>query len=284
MKNGSLFPDICEKSIVTKKHKKINPFSIISKRFLEEYYIPKYEEFFNIPAKVDWGKDIKLLNNTVKHYKDVTIFNCETLYELMTKVCDIFFTDNSSYVLKNAWSIQSFIYLFQSLLLKLKQKNENCLTPLIDGYKLAYFNHYEEKIESIDESIFSQIYIYIKPLYEKYGKPLNFTLKRFTELYFLVGFDHLGKKKYTVEFFITSMMKKLFDNWLYSKRSLIFYPKDDMVIYKDRVGKEILLNNMEDCLLLHIKNKKEIECKEADRFIHYTYLLEKYNLKDRFNK
>ena len=231
---GSLFPDV-SKNPAVKKEKKINTSSIISKQFLEEYYVPKYQELFGVPAKVNWGKDIKLLNNTIKNYSDITVFNCGSYLELLSKICDIFFTINTAYVLKNAWNIQAFSYLFQSLILQLKHRNDNCIIPIIDGYKVAYLNHYEEKFDSlIDESVFSQIYIYINTMYKTHEKHLKYSLKRFSELFFLVGFDYMGKRKYSISFFISDVSKSLFSKFLSDENNnLSLYPKDVGHIDKD---------------------------------------------------
>ena len=239
-----LFPELDN----TKKIKKVRKFKNqdieICTRFMDEYYIPKYTEYFGIPPRINWGKDLKLLKIIIKDYKDISIFSCETYYELFTKVCELFFVDNSNYVLKNSWNIQAYYYMFQSLVLKIKHNEDNCITPIIEGYKIAYWNYYNEKYDKVilNQDIFSQIYIYIKSLKEKYGK--DFTFKRFSELFFLVGFNYMGKRDYNINFFISNLAKNLFDTWI-TESNLLFYPKNDGIVDQKRFDEALQLEKLE---------------------------------------
>src|SRR3990170_3255721 len=88
-------------------------YTNVSKEFIE-YYRTRYHEIFEIPAKVEWGKDIKLLNSLQKTYNDLSIYNCG------------------------------------KLALLLKNSDKEVIDPIIDGYKLAHFNHTGNKlIESL---------------------------------------------------------------------------------------------------------------------------------------
>lgn len=224
----SLFPDEVEVKIKVKKATKpktIDVNSAISKQFLEEYYVVKYNEVFSIAPRIIWGKDIRLINSLIKEYKDVKQFSCETPGELLIKVCDLFFNSSSDYLLKNAWNIQAFYYVFQTLVLKFSNKGK-CIDPVIDGYKVAYFNHYDNKFDgAINDDMFMQVYVYLNSLQNK-----KCTLKKIAELFFSVCFDYMGSKKYNTSFFITNTAKELFQNWLTSDNNNLFF-------YSFEVGK-----------------------------------------------
>ena len=182
-KKTDLFQDTPIDIKVAKKDSK----SAISKEFLN-YYGRRYTELFGVPGKVEWGKDIKLINKLLKTYEDVSIFSCESKLEFLIKVCEKYFISRDNLALKNCWSIGIFYYNFPKIVLLLKHGEESNISPIMEGFKLAYLNDTGIKYVGIfterDEEIFMQLYLFLKPI-----RLESYTLKRFSELYFLVLFD-----------------------------------------------------------------------------------------------
>jgi len=233
-KTTNLFEDI----VISEKvslNKKINPNSLISKEFLE-YYAERYETLFGIPAKIEFGKDIKLINKLLKTYEDISIFGCEHKLEFLQKACEKYFVSRDNLALKNCWSIGIFYYNFSKIMLVLKHGEASNISPIMEGFKLAYLNDAGIKYTGIfteqDEEIFMQLYLFLKPLWDK-----RLLLKRFVELYFLVLFDSLGGKKYDLGFLVSKFAQDKFLNWLSEegKEILMFYPRDVSDIDKEKL-------------------------------------------------
>src|SRR4030066_1566232 len=190
-KKTDLFEEI---PLDIKLSKKGNSNSAISKEFIN-YYRKRYEELFGIPITINWAKDVNLINKLLKTYEDVSIFGCESKLEFLIKVCEKYFISRDNLALQNCWNIGIFYYNFSKIVLLLKHGEESSLSPITEGFKLAYLNNSGAKYIGIfterDEEIFTQIYLFLKPLWDK-----RFPLKRFAEIYFLVLFDCLGGKKY----------------------------------------------------------------------------------------
>ena len=122
-KTTNLFEDI----VISEKiplNKKVNPNSAISKEFLE-YYAERYETLFGVPAKIEWGKDIKLINKLLKTYEDISIFGCEHKLEFLQKACEKYFMSRDNLALKNCWSTGIFYYNFPKIVLLLKHGEES---------------------------------------------------------------------------------------------------------------------------------------------------------------
>lgn len=223
----NLFDDVPSGIVI--KEKKSTKEGIIAKKFLEEYYIPRYEELFGIPPIISWGKDLKLIVRIIKTYKDISIFGVETYHDLLIKVCEKYFISKDILALKNVWNIGIFYHNFSKIALLLKYTNEEVIDDIISGYKLAYLNYtgntYENSLITFDE-VFSQIYLFLKPLWIQYGN--DFSLLRFSEIYFLILFDHLGNKEYNINFFYSKYAQDFFTKWLTieGKEILIFFPKE----------------------------------------------------------
>lgn len=236
-KTTNLFEDI----VISEKvslNKKINPNSLISKEFLE-YYVDRYNALFGVPAKIEWGKDIKLINKLLKTYENVSIFGCESKLEFLQKACEKYFISRDNLALKNCWSIGIFYYNFPKIVLLLKHGEESNIDPIMEGFKLAYLNDAGVKYTGIfteqDEEVFMQLYLFLKPLWLK-----KFSLKRFAELYFLAMFDYLGDKKYDLNFFKSKFAMDYFVKWLETERKdlLMFYPIDVSDIDKEKLLEE----------------------------------------------
>ena len=224
-KTTNLFEDI-QVVLKVSPNKKVNPNSAISKEFLE-YYAKRYKTLFGVPAKIEWGKDIKLIDKLLKTYEDISIFGCANKLEFLQKACEKYFVSRDTLALKNCWNIGIFYYNFSKIVLLLKHGEASNISPIIEGYKLAYLNDtgikYNGIITEHDEEVFTQLYIFLKPLWVK-----EFTLPRFSEIYFLVLFDHMRKKDYNLNFFISKYAIDFFTKWLETegKEILMFYPKD----------------------------------------------------------
>jgi len=236
-KTTNLFEDI----VISEKvslNKKINPNSLISKEFLE-YYAKRYEILFSVPTKIEWGKDIKLINKLLKTYEDISIFSCESKLEFLIKACEKYFVSRDKLALQNCWSIGIFYYNFPKIVLLLKHGEASTIEPIMEGFKLAYLNDAGVKYTGIftehDEEVFMQLCLFLKPLWDK-----RLLLKRFAELYFLVLFDSLGGKKYDLGFLVSKFAQDKFLNWLSEegKDLLMFYPKDVSNIDKERLIEE----------------------------------------------
>ena len=219
-------------------NKKVNPNSAISKEFLE-YYAERYETSFGVPAKIEWGKDIKLINKLLRIYEDVSVFSCESKLEFLIKALEKYFISRDNLALKSAWSIGVFYCYFSKIVLLLKHAEESNISPIMEGFKLAYLNNAGVKYTGIfteqDKEVFTQIYLFLKPT-----RLESYTLKRFSELYFLVMFDCLGNKKYDLGFFVSKFAQDKFLNWINTegKEILMFYPKDVSTIDKERLIEE----------------------------------------------
>jgi|SRR3972149_2505084 len=228
-------------------------YTNVSKEFIE-YYRTRYHEIFEIPAKVEWGKDIKLLNSLQKTYNDLSVFNCETPLEFLKKACEKYFVINDNLALKSAWSIGVFYYNFGKLALLLKNSDKEVIDPIIDGYKLAYLNHTGNKCEEIfigKEEIFGHIYLIIKPFWIKYEK--YFSFKRFAELYFLVLMVYNDKSQ--LDFFVSKFAQDKFKNWLETegKEILMFYPKEIGLASKEKLEVEQKKMLEAEKVLLHLR-------------------------------
>lgn len=235
----NLFDDVPSGIVI--KEKKSTKEGIIAKKFLEEYYVPRYAELFEIPPKINWGKDVKLIIRIIKTYKDISIFGIETHYDFLIKVCEKYFVSNDTLALKSAWGVNVFYTNFQKLTFLLKHSTENITDQIIGGYKLAYFNYTGNKCDNSfinQEEIFAQIYLYIKLLWNTYGK--EFSLKRFSEVYFLILFEHMSGKELNLEFFISKYARGFFTNWLKTegKETLMFFPKETGTISKEKLAIE----------------------------------------------
>ena len=236
-KTTNLFEDIVVSEKVS-SNKKVNPNSAISKEFLE-YYVERYMSLFGIPAKIEWAKDVNLINKLLKTYEDISIFGCESKLEFLVKACEKYFISRDKLALQNCWNIGIFYYNFSKIVLLLKHGEASNIEPIIEGYKLAYLNDtgikYNGIITEHDEEVFMQLYIFLKPLWVK-----EFTLPRFSEIYFLVLFDHMRKKEYNLNFFISKYAIDFFTKWLETegKEILMFYPRDVSDIDKERLIEE----------------------------------------------
>jgi len=236
-KTTNLFEDIVVSEKVS-SNKKVNPNSAISKEFLE-YYAKRYELLFGVPTKINWGKDLKLVNSLLKTYNDVSIFGCTNKLEFLQKVCEKYFVSRDKLALQNCWNIGIFYYNFSKIVLLLKHGEASSIEPIIEGFTLAYLNDTGVKYTGIftehDEEVFMQLYIFLKPLWVK-----EFTLPRFSEIYFLVLFDHMRKKEYNLNFFISKYAIDFFTKWLETegKEILMFYPRDVSDIDKERLIEE----------------------------------------------
>ena len=233
-KTANLFEDT-QVVLKVSSNKKVNPNSAISKEFLE-YYVERYMSLFGIPAKIEWAKDVNLINKLLKTYEDISIFGCSHKLEFLVKVCERYFVSRDKLALQNCWNIGIFYYNFSKIVLLLKHGEESNISPIIEGYKLAYLNDtgikYNGIITEHDEEVFMQLYIFLKPLRVK-----EFTLPRFSEIYFLVLFDHMRKKDYNLNFFISKYAIDFFTKWLETegKEILMFYPKDVVEMDKERL-------------------------------------------------
>ena len=123
IKTTGFFDDIPSDTKIIKE-KKSTEEGIIAKKFLEEYYIPRYEELFGIPPIISWGKDLKLIIRIIKTYKDISIFGIETHYDFLIKVCEKYFVSNDTLALKSAWGVNVFYTNFQKLTFLLKHRGE----------------------------------------------------------------------------------------------------------------------------------------------------------------
>lgn len=234
----NLFDDVPSDII---KEKKYTEEGIIAKKFLEEYYIPRYEELFGIPPIISWGKDLKLIIRIIKTYKDISIFGIETYYDFLIKVCEKYFISKDALALNNAWNIGIFYINFQKLAFLLKNTEGSVVQEIIEGYKLAYLNYTGNKnTESFinKDETFSQIYIFLKSLWKQYGE--SFSLKRFSEIFFLILFDHLGNKEYNINFFYSKYAQDFFTKWLTTegKEILMFFPKEVGNMTKEQLAIE----------------------------------------------
>lgn len=259
--------------------KKRNSNTVISKEFLS-YYNNRYKELFGIPPNINWGKDIKLINIILKTYEDVDAFNCDSKLDFLTKACEKYFLSKDVLALKSGWNIGVFYNNFSKIALLLKHVEDSSIFPIQEGYKLAYLNYvghrFENTLQSYDEG-FSQIFLYLNPLWKEYGQKLS--LKRFSELYFLILFEYKNKIC-DVNFFITKTAMEYFIRWLKeeSKDYMLFLSKDIVEIDKNKLEEEMELQKTEDFLLLHLRDKKEIVCSVKNRKAHYEELFKKCNI------
>ena len=216
-------------------NKKVNPNSAISKEFLE-YYTKRYELLFGVPTKINWGKDLKLMNSLLKTYNDISIFGCENKLEFLIKACEKYFVSRDKLALQNCWNIGIFYYNFSKIVLLLKHGEASSIEPIIEGFTLAYLNDtgvkYTGSFTEHDEEVFMQLYIFLKPLWVK-----EFTLPRFSEIYFLVLFDCLGEKKHNFNFLVSKFAQDKFLAWLSEegKEILRFFPRDVSNIDKEKI-------------------------------------------------
>ncbi len=209
----------------------------ITKEFLDWYY-ERYKVLFGVPPLIHFGKDNKLVAIILKTYKDLALFGCSEKLEFLVKACEKYFISKDAFALKNAWNIHAFYCNIPKIVLLLKDK-ETAVSPIIEGFKLAYFNFsgnkYDEALLIDKEESFSQIYLFLKSLWVNYGA--EFTLLRFSEIFFLIMFDHLKNKEYGLNFFYTKYTQDFFTNWLISegKSILMFIPKGVGTMDKDRL-------------------------------------------------
>ena len=248
----NLFDDVPSDIII--KEKKSTKEGIIAKKFLEEYYIPRYEELFGIPPIISWGKDLKLIIRIIKTYKDISIFGIETYHDLLIRVCEKYFISKDALALKNAWNIGIFYTNFQKLAFLLKNTEGLIIQEIIEGYKLAYLNYIGNKnTESFinKDEAFSQIYIFLKPLWEQYGE--SFSLKRFSEIFFLILFEHMKNKECDITFFTTKYAIDYFTKWLTTegKEILMFFPKEVGYMTKEQLAIEEAKMRMEERALVN---------------------------------
>lgn len=234
--------------------RKKSPNTQIPKEFIK-YYRDRYKEIFGIPAKIEYGKDLKLLNSLLKNYQDINAFNCKTQLELLIKACEKYFVINDNLALKSAWSIGVFYYNFGKIALLLKNSDKEVIDPIIEGYRLAYLNHTGDKFEVSllgKEEIFAHIYLIIKPFWVKYGK--EFSLNRFSELYFLVIMRYTKEKTFDFGFFITKFAQDKFQQWLETegKEILMFYPKDVGFLSQEKLKIEEIKMLEEEKSLLYL--------------------------------
>lgn len=218
--------------------KKVTEEGQIAQKFIREYFIPKYEEFFGVPPIISWGKDLKLIIRIIKTYKDISIFGIESHYDFLIKVCEKYFTSKDNLALKSAWGLNVFYTNFQKLTFLLKNAEEVGVQEIIEGYKLAYLNYTGDRnTESFlnKDEIFSQIYIFIKPLWNIYGK--EFSLKRFSEIYFLILSEHMNKVELGLDFFYSKYARDFFNKWLETegKEMLMFFPKEVGTMTKEKL-------------------------------------------------
>lgn len=237
MKTTNLFENIPLDPKILKK-KQPTEEGLIAKKFIEGYYIPRYEELFGVPPIISWGKDLKLIIRIIKTYKDISIFGIESHYDFLIKVCEKYFTSKDNLALKSAWGLNVFYTNFQKLTFLLKHAEEIGVQEIIEGYKLAYLNYTGDKnTESFlnKDEIFSQIYIFIKPLWNIYGK--EFSLKRFSEIYFLILFEHMNKVELGLDFFYSKYAREFFNKWLEAegKEVLMFFPKEVGTMTKEKL-------------------------------------------------
>lgn len=220
-----------------KVSKKKRTDSSIVKEFLTWYY-ERYEVLFGVPPIIHWGKDNKLIAIILKTYTDLEIFGCSEKLEFLIKACEKHFISKDSFALKNAWNINAFYCNISKTVLLLKNKKDLVISPIIEGFKLAYFNYtgnkYDEALLVNKEEIFSQIYLFLKPLWLQHSE---FSLSAFTEIFFLIMFDHVGKKEYNINFFYSQYAQDTFIQWLETegKESLMFIPKEVGAIDKNRL-------------------------------------------------
>ena len=213
-------------NIPISEKKKTN--TVIAKDFLI-YFNDRYTELFGVPAKIVWEKDVKLIASIFKTYNDVSIFYCETKLEFLIKACEKYFISKDMLALKSAWSVGVFYTNISKLVLLLKHEKESNISPIIEGYKLAYFNHIGVKYETTfigQEEVFLQLYLYLKPLWKQYGD--SFTLLRFSEIFFIVLLNQLGDKEYNFNYFYSKYAQDFFIKWLETegKETLMFFPKE----------------------------------------------------------
>lgn len=216
----------------------------LAKRFIEEYFIPKYEEFFQVPAKICWSKDIGLLIKILRTYEDISIFSCDNQYDFLVKTCEKYFTTKDMLSLKSAWSIGVFYTNIDKIVLTLRNSDEEVIKPIMEGYKIAYWNHTGDKFQDSlagKEEIFSHIYLILKPFWLDYGK--EFSLKRFSELFFLIVLSYTKDMSFDLNFFISKFAQDRFKGWLEidGKEELMFFPKDIGYIDKNKIELEQLL-------------------------------------------
>ncbi len=234
--------------------RKKSPNTDISKKFITDYYKKRYLELFSAPPKIVWGKDLKLLNTIIKTYPDVAIFGCENHLIFLIKACEKYFVSKDSLALKNAWSIGIFFNNIDKIVLSLKNVEDDVVSQIIEGYKLAYLNHSGNKLtDSLigEEEIFAQLYLIIKPFWVKYGK--DFSLKIFSEIYFLMIMGYNKNKPFTPETFISKFVQDKFQNWLETegKEELIFFPKGVGNKTKAFLKQQENLQKEEEYKLLH---------------------------------
>ena len=227
-----LFGDVVEKKPLckAKKVKKAkNQDTNISKEFLE-HYKNRYNELFEVSARINWGKDLKLLNSLLKTYNDPSIFNCETKLEFLVKACEKFFLKKDPFFIKGLWSIGCFYSSIDSIVLSLQNSDRGVIDSIIGGYKLAFLNHTGDKCEEIfieKEEVFGHIYLIIKGFWMNEWK--KFSLTRFAELYFLVSLCYSKKQVFfDLNFFISKFAQDKFQNWIETegKEIIEFLPKE----------------------------------------------------------
>lgn len=213
--------------IIEKAPKKKTTNTAIAKQFLD-WYFEQYPILFGVPAKIAWEKDVKLIASILKTYEDVEIFGCSEKLEFLIKACEKYFISKDAFALRTAWSVSTFYTNISKIVLLLKHEEERVIDPIIEGYRIAYFNYtgnrYEESLIG-KEGDFSQIYLFLKPLWIQYSE---FSLLRFSEIFFLIILDHLGNKEYNISFFYSKYARDFFNKWLEieGKESLMFFPKE----------------------------------------------------------
>lgn len=239
-KTTELFDDIPFGTKISEK-KEPTKEGVIAKKFIEEYFVPRYEEFFGIPPVINWGKDLRLVIKIIKTYKDISIFGIETHYDFLVKVCEKYFVSKDNLALKSTWGLNIFYTNFQKLAFLLKHAEETGVQEMIEGYKLAYFNYTGNKCEDsfINQGeTFAQVYIFIKPLWGIYGR--EFILERFSEIYFLILFEHMSSAELNLDFFYSKYAKGFFGNWLETdgKEILMFFPKEVGFLSQEKLEME----------------------------------------------
>ncbi len=234
--------------------RKKSPNTEISKKFITEYYKNRYTELFGAPPKIVWGKDLKLLNTIIKTYPDVSIFGCENHLVFLIKACEKYFVSKDSLALKNAWSIGVFFNNIDKIVLSLKNIEEGAIYDMMEGYKLAFFNHTGNKFDGSligKEELFSLIHLIIKPFWKQYGN--NFSMKRFAELYFLVLLVYNKDKTFDLNFFVSKFAQDKFQNWLETegKEILMFFPREIGNKSKEFLEQQSNIQKKEEAQLLY---------------------------------
>ncbi len=236
-----LFDELILPKKTIKKLSKVTEQGLLAKRFIIEYFIPRYTELFQIPPKISWGKDLKLIITIIKTYKDISIFGFDNHFDFLVKLCEKYFTSKNSLTLKSVWSIGVFYTNIDNIVLSLKNSNEEIVEPIMEGYKLAFWNHTGNKFEGSligKEEIFSHIYLILKPFWLEHGK--EFSLKRFSELFFLVILGYTKDMSFDLHFFTSKFTQERFQQWLETegKEELMFFPKDIGKIDKNKIELE----------------------------------------------